>query len=50
VKALSGYATTSRGEMVTFSIFSNNSATPPRKVTDAIDRIVEEIVDDGPRK
>ena len=50
VKALSGYATTSRGEVVTFSIFSNNASIPPRRVTDAIDRIVEEIVDDGHRK
>ncbi|HXY51289.1 MAG TPA: D-alanyl-D-alanine carboxypeptidase/D-alanyl-D-alanine-endopeptidase [Terriglobales bacterium] len=46
VKALSGYATTSRGEAVAFSIFSNNSNLPPKRINDAIDRILEEIVDD----
>jgi D-alanyl-D-alanine carboxypeptidase/D-alanyl-D-alanine-endopeptidase (penicillin-binding protein 4) len=50
VKALSGYATTSRGEAVVLSIFSNNSNLPPKRINDAIDRIVEEIVDDGPAR
>jgi serine-type D-Ala-D-Ala carboxypeptidase/endopeptidase (penicillin-binding protein 4) len=50
VKTLSGYATTNRGDQVAFSILSNNLNTPSKKVTDAIDDILVQIVDDGPPK
>ena len=48
VKTLSGYATTNRGEQIAFAILSNNFNVPAKKVTDAIDDIVVDIVDDGP--
>ena len=48
VKTLSGYATTVRGDRVAFSILSNNFNTPGKRVTDAIDRLVEAIVNDAP--
>ena len=48
VKTLSGYATTDRGETVAFSILSNNFNLPAKRVTDAIDQIVQTIVEDGP--
>ncbi|HET7440043.1 MAG TPA: D-alanyl-D-alanine carboxypeptidase/D-alanyl-D-alanine-endopeptidase [Terriglobales bacterium] len=47
VKTLSGYATTVRGEHVAFSILSNNFNLPPKRVTDAIDHVVEAIVNDA---
>src|SRR5271166_1752924 len=47
VNALSGYATTAKGERVAFSILSNNHNLPNRKAIDTIDRIVEKIVADG---
>jgi serine-type D-Ala-D-Ala carboxypeptidase/endopeptidase (penicillin-binding protein 4) len=47
VNALSGYATTAKGEHVAFSILSNNHNLPNRKALDTIDRIVEKIVADG---
>ncbi len=47
VKALSGYATTYRGEAVTFSILSNNFNLPDKRINDIIDNIVGAIVDDG---
>jgi len=47
VKTLSGYAVTNRGQQVAFSILSNNFNLPSKQVTDAIDSIVEAIVDDG---
>lgn len=47
VKALSGYATTARGQQVAFSILSNNFNLPSKRVLDAIDSIVEAIVNDG---
>jgi D-alanyl-D-alanine carboxypeptidase/D-alanyl-D-alanine-endopeptidase (penicillin-binding protein 4) len=46
VKTLSGYATTHHGDEIAFSILSNNLNIPARKVTDAIDAIVETVVDD----
>ena len=50
VKTLSGYATTNRGMQLAFSILTNNLNAPSKKVTDAIDSIVIEMVDDGPPK
>jgi len=50
VKALSGYATTARGETVAFSILSNNFNSG-KPVLDAIDQIVAAVVNDaGPQK
>jgi D-alanyl-D-alanine carboxypeptidase/D-alanyl-D-alanine-endopeptidase (penicillin-binding protein 4) len=48
VKALSGYATTHRGEPVAFSILSNNLNLPDKRVSETIDGIVAAILDDGP--
>ena len=48
VKTLSGYAITNHGEPVAFSILTNNLNVPAKKVTDAIDEIIEAIVDDKP--
>ena len=48
VKSLSGYATTTNGDRVAFSIFTNNFDVPGRRAQDAIDRIVEAIVHDTP--
>jgi serine-type D-Ala-D-Ala carboxypeptidase/endopeptidase (penicillin-binding protein 4) len=48
VKALSGYATSHSGQVIAFSILSNNFNLPGKRVTDAIDEIVEAIVDDAP--
>jgi D-alanyl-D-alanine carboxypeptidase/D-alanyl-D-alanine-endopeptidase (penicillin-binding protein 4) len=47
VNALSGYATTVKGERVAFSILCNNHMLPNRKAIETIDRIVEKIVTDG---
>ncbi len=48
VKALSGYATTDAGHVVVFSILSNNFNLPAKRVTDAIDELVQAIVEDAP--
>jgi D-alanyl-D-alanine carboxypeptidase/D-alanyl-D-alanine-endopeptidase (penicillin-binding protein 4) len=48
VKALSGYGTTSHGDQIAFSILSNNSNVPAKRVTDAIDTIIECVIDDKP--
>ena len=48
VKALSGYAITNTGQVVAFSILSNNFNLPAKRVTDAIDELVQAIVDDAP--
>ena len=47
VNALSGYATTTTGETVAFSILGNNHTLTNKKAVDTIDRIVEKIVTDG---
>src|SRR5579864_4089684 len=47
VKALSGYATTARGQQLAFSILSNNFNLPSKRVLDTIDGVVEAIVNDG---
>ena len=46
VKTLSGYATTDAGQTVAFSILSNNFNLPSKRVTDAIDQVVQAIVED----
>jgi D-alanyl-D-alanine carboxypeptidase/D-alanyl-D-alanine-endopeptidase (penicillin-binding protein 4) len=48
VKTLSGYATSDTGQAVVFSILSNNFNLPAKRVTDAIDQLVQAIVEDGP--
>ncbi len=48
VKALSGFATTDGGEVVVFSILSINFNLPAKRVTDAIDELVQAIVEDTP--
>ena len=48
VKTLSGYATTDTGQVVAFSILSNNFNLPAKRVTDAIDQLVQAIVNDAP--
>jgi D-alanyl-D-alanine carboxypeptidase/D-alanyl-D-alanine-endopeptidase (penicillin-binding protein 4) len=47
VNALSGFATTAKGEHVAFSILCNNHNLPNKKAIDTIDRIVEKIVTGG---
>src|SRR5450631_1841107 len=47
VKALSGYTTTDAGQVVVFSILSNNFNLPAKRVTDAIDQLVQAIVEDA---
>lgn len=49
VKSLSGYAVTSKGEQLVFSIASNNVSAPAKRVTDAIDSIVEAAVQPSAR-
>jgi D-alanyl-D-alanine carboxypeptidase/D-alanyl-D-alanine-endopeptidase (penicillin-binding protein 4) len=50
VKALSGYATTIKGEHLAFSILSNNFNLPSKRVTDTIDSIVEAMVHDESKR
>ncbi len=46
VNALSGYATTLKGERVAFSILANNHNLPSKRALDTIDHIVEAVVED----
>jgi len=48
VKTLSGYATSNTGQAIVFSILSNNFNLPAKRVTEAIDQLVEAIVQDAP--
>jgi D-alanyl-D-alanine carboxypeptidase/D-alanyl-D-alanine-endopeptidase (penicillin-binding protein 4) len=48
VKALSGFATTDSGQVVAFSIMSNNFNLPGKRVMDAIDQVVQAILEDAP--
>ena len=48
VKTLSGYATTDSGQVVAFSILSNNFNLPAKRVTEVIDELVQAIVEDAP--
>jgi D-alanyl-D-alanine carboxypeptidase/D-alanyl-D-alanine-endopeptidase (penicillin-binding protein 4) len=50
VKTLSGYATTDRGNEVAFSILSNNSNVPTKRVIETVDSIMSAILADGPKK
>ena len=50
VRALSGFATTDAGQVVVFSILSNNFNIPAKRVTDAIDQLVQAIAEDAPSK
>jgi serine-type D-Ala-D-Ala carboxypeptidase/endopeptidase (penicillin-binding protein 4) len=50
VKSLSGYATTIHGQQIAFSILTNNFDMPEKQVTEAIDQVVEQIVNDAPGK
>jgi D-alanyl-D-alanine carboxypeptidase/D-alanyl-D-alanine-endopeptidase (penicillin-binding protein 4) len=50
VKSLSGYATTVSGDRVVFSIFANNFDAPGHRAQDAIDAIIEAVVQDTARK
>jgi serine-type D-Ala-D-Ala carboxypeptidase/endopeptidase (penicillin-binding protein 4) len=47
VNALSGYATTLKGDRVAFSILANNHNLTSRRALEVIDKIVEAIVEEG---
>lgn len=47
VNALSGYATTLKGDRVAFSILANNHNLTSKRALDTVDHIVEAIVDEG---
>ena len=44
VKTLSGFAVTSKGEPIAFSILANNFSLPGKRVNEVIDSIVEAAV------
>lgn len=47
VNALSGYATTLKGDRVAFSILANNHNLTSKRALEVIDKIVEAIVEEG---
>lgn len=47
IKTLSGYATTSQGQQIAFSILSNNFNLPGKRVNDTIDALIEAAVNAG---
>jgi serine-type D-Ala-D-Ala carboxypeptidase/endopeptidase (penicillin-binding protein 4) len=47
VYSLSGYATTQKGEPIAFSLMTNNSNMPTKKVQDTMDRIVLRMLADA---
>ena len=49
VKTLSGYAVSSKGDQLAFSILTNNFSLPGKRVNDVIDSIVETAVNTGKR-
>jgi D-alanyl-D-alanine carboxypeptidase/D-alanyl-D-alanine-endopeptidase (penicillin-binding protein 4) len=46
VKTLSGYATSVEGKQVAFAVLSNNFNLPEKRMRDALDAVVEAIVND----
>jgi len=44
VKTLSGYAVTANGELLAFSVLSNNFSIPGKRIDDVIDSIIEAAV------
>jgi len=44
VKSLAGYAVTTKGRQIVFSIVSNNLSVQPKRVTDVIDSMIEAAV------
>lgn len=50
VNALSGFLTTMKGKHVVFSIIGNNHTLNTKRATETIDRIVEAVIDDLPKK
>ena len=48
VRALAGYVQTADGRELAFTIFANNFAAPPYRITQAIDAIVTELSAAGP--
>lgn len=50
VNALSGYATTLKGERVAFSIMANNHNLPSRRALKVLDDIIQAVVEDGGKK
>ena len=50
VKSLAGYASTVHGEQIAFSILSNNLNVPAKRITDAIDEIILNVIEDEPRR
>jgi D-alanyl-D-alanine carboxypeptidase/D-alanyl-D-alanine-endopeptidase (penicillin-binding protein 4) len=50
VKALSGYATTAKGEDIAFSILSNNLNAPGKRINETIDSVVEAFLRDRSSK
>lgn len=50
VNGLAGYLTTLKGERVVFSVLVNNHTMQSRKAQEAIDAVVQALIDDLPKK